>query len=170
MVASISYFVVSVSSICWDLNSKSRVSFFDYYQQILLFDNFWSIGFWIRSSDVGRPADDKKRLNSWVGCGRKRSLNTLRMSLLDSSASLLATCAGDTVKLFDVSVKSGDPCTLSYTPSPGSQVNSVKWNHTSNSPLQRLCIYSFSKLVTLSVVRHHLGFGYISVKFFLGHI
>lgn len=52
------------------------------------------------------------------------------MSLLDSSASLLATCGGDTVKLFDVSVKSGDPCTLSYTPSPGSQVNSVKWNHT----------------------------------------
>ncbi|KAL0915397.1 hypothetical protein M5K25_015809 [Dendrobium thyrsiflorum] len=52
------------------------------------------------------------------------------MSLLDSSASLLATCGGDTVKLFDVSVKSADPCTLSYTPSPGSQVNSVKWNHT----------------------------------------
>ncbi|KAH0457621.1 hypothetical protein IEQ34_012936 [Dendrobium chrysotoxum] len=52
------------------------------------------------------------------------------MSLLDSSASLLATCGGDTVKLFDVSVKSADPCILSYTPSPGSQVNSVKWNHT----------------------------------------
>ncbi|KAK8962983.1 hypothetical protein KSP40_PGU005030 [Platanthera guangdongensis] len=52
------------------------------------------------------------------------------MSLFDSSASLLATCGGDTVKLFDVSVKSGDPCTLSYTPSPGFQVNSVKWNHT----------------------------------------
>lgn len=60
----------------------------------------------------------------------RESSNTWRMSLLDSSASLLATCGGDTVKLFDVSVKSGDPCTLSYTPSPGSQVNSVKWNHT----------------------------------------
>ncbi|KAG6487498.1 hypothetical protein ZIOFF_056084 [Zingiber officinale] len=37
---------------------------------------------------------------------------------------------GDTVKLFDVTVDASDPCTLSYTPSPGSQINSVKWNHT----------------------------------------
>ncbi|KAL8159878.1 hypothetical protein V2J09_001415 [Rumex salicifolius] len=43
---------------------------------------------------------------------------------------LLAASGGDTVKLFDVSVESGDPCTLNYTPSPGFQVNSVKWNHT----------------------------------------
>lgn len=43
---------------------------------------------------------------------------------------LLAASGGDTVKLFDVSVEPGDPCTLSYTPSPGIQVNSVKWNHT----------------------------------------
>lgn len=43
---------------------------------------------------------------------------------------LLAASGGDTVKLFDVSVESGDPCSLSYTPSPGFQVNSVKWNHT----------------------------------------
>ncbi|KAJ1400976.1 WD40/YVTN repeat-like-containing domain superfamily [Sesbania bispinosa] len=43
---------------------------------------------------------------------------------------LLAASGGDTVKLFDASVKPGDPCTLSFTPSPGSQVNSVKWNHT----------------------------------------
>lgn len=43
---------------------------------------------------------------------------------------LLAASGGDTVKLFDVSVDSGDPCTLSYTPTPGYQVNSVKWNHT----------------------------------------
>ncbi|WOL09295.1 protein NEDD1 [Canna indica] len=52
------------------------------------------------------------------------------MGFVDSSASLLATCGGDTVKLFDVTVEAGDPCTLTYTPSPGSQVNSVKWNHT----------------------------------------
>ncbi|XP_027187732.2 LOW QUALITY PROTEIN: protein NEDD1 [Cicer arietinum] len=51
--------------------------------------------------------------------------------------SLLAASGGDTVKLFDASdklfdssVKPGDPCTLSFTPSPGFQVNSVKWNHT----------------------------------------
>ncbi|XP_023537038.1 protein NEDD1-like [Cucurbita pepo subsp. pepo] len=51
----------------------------------------------------------------------------------DPSMALLAASAGDTVKLFDVSAYSndlGDPCTLSYTPSPGYQVNSVKWNHT----------------------------------------
>ncbi|KAI4307579.1 hypothetical protein L6164_030751 [Bauhinia variegata] len=42
----------------------------------------------------------------------------------------LAASGGDTVKLFDASVKPGDPCTLNYTPSPGFQVNSVKWNHT----------------------------------------
>ncbi|XP_008777699.1 protein NEDD1 [Phoenix dactylifera] len=52
------------------------------------------------------------------------------MSFVDPSASLLATCGGDTVKIFDVTVDSGDPCVLSYTPSPGSQVNSLKWNHT----------------------------------------
>lgn len=52
---------------------------------------------------------------------------------LDPSMALLAASGGDTVKLFDVSVKSGDPCVLSYTPSPGSHVNSLKWNHTSQS-------------------------------------
>ncbi|XAR66231.1 hypothetical protein NMG60_11012384 [Bertholletia excelsa] len=52
------------------------------------------------------------------------------MNSADPSTALLAAAGGDTVKLFDVSVESGDPCTLSYTPSPGSQVNSVKWNHT----------------------------------------
>eukprot|EP00249_Psilotum_nudum_P010485 c22566_g1_i1 orf=207-2480(+) len=43
---------------------------------------------------------------------------------------LLAACGGDTVKLFDVSVETGDPCTFQYTPAHGSQVNCVKWNHT----------------------------------------
>ncbi|KAK7385727.1 hypothetical protein VNO78_31546 [Psophocarpus tetragonolobus] len=50
---------------------------------------------------------------------------------------LLAASGGDTVKLFDASAvkpgvytPAGDPCALSFTPSPGSQVNSVKWNHT----------------------------------------
>ncbi|GJS24908.1 protein NEDD1 [Tanacetum coccineum] len=44
--------------------------------------------------------------------------------------SLLAASGGDTVKLFDVSKDPGDPCILTHTPSPGYQVNSVKWNHT----------------------------------------
>ncbi|XP_042415385.1 uncharacterized protein LOC122004585 [Zingiber officinale] len=52
------------------------------------------------------------------------------MRFVDSSVSLLATCGSDTVKLFDVTVDVGDPYTLSYTLSPGSQINSVKWNHT----------------------------------------
>ncbi|KAG1365812.1 protein NEDD1 [Cocos nucifera] len=52
------------------------------------------------------------------------------MSFVDPSASLLATCGGDTVKIFDVTVDASDPCVLSYTPSAGSQVNSLKWNHT----------------------------------------
>lgn len=53
------------------------------------------------------------------------------MSFVNSSASMLATCAGDTVKLFDVSNDSGgDPCTLTYTPTSGSLVNCIKWNHT----------------------------------------
>ncbi|KAJ6830884.1 protein NEDD1 [Iris pallida] len=52
------------------------------------------------------------------------------MSFADPSSSLLATCAGDTVKIFDVTVDSGDPCTLSYSPAPGSPINCVKWNHT----------------------------------------
>lgn len=43
---------------------------------------------------------------------------------------LLAASAVDTIKIFDVSVESGDPCTLSYTPSPNLHVNSIKWNHT----------------------------------------
>ncbi|KAJ7964582.1 protein NEDD1 [Quillaja saponaria] len=52
------------------------------------------------------------------------------MNFGDPSTALLVASGGDTVKLFDVSVKPGDPCTLSYTPSPGSQVNAVRWNHT----------------------------------------
>ncbi|XP_078436211.1 transducin/WD40 repeat-like superfamily protein isoform X2 [Wolffia australiana] len=50
--------------------------------------------------------------------------------LADSSAALLATCGGDTVKLFDLTMESGDPCALSYSPAPGSNVNAVRWNHT----------------------------------------
>lgn len=53
------------------------------------------------------------------------------MNFADPSTALLAASGGDTVKLFDVSVEPGDPCTLSYSPSSGHQVNSVKWNHTS---------------------------------------
>uniref|UniRef100_A0A5B7BFE4 Uncharacterized protein n=1 Tax=Davidia involucrata TaxID=16924 RepID=A0A5B7BFE4_DAVIN len=52
------------------------------------------------------------------------------MNFSDPSMALLAASGGDTVKLFDVSVEPGDPCTLSYTPTPRSLVNSVKWNHT----------------------------------------
>ncbi|XP_076939464.1 protein NEDD1-like [Bidens hawaiensis] len=52
------------------------------------------------------------------------------MNFTDPAMSLLAATGGDTVKLFDVSIDPGDPCVLSHTPSPGSQVNSVKWNHT----------------------------------------
>ncbi|KAL0401288.1 UNVERIFIED_CONTAM: protein NEDD1 [Sesamum latifolium] len=44
------------------------------------------------------------------------------------SAKLLAA-SGDTVKLFDISVEPHDPCVLTYSPSPGLRVNSVKWNH-----------------------------------------
>ncbi|KAL1196980.1 Protein NEDD1 [Cardamine amara subsp. amara] len=51
-------------------------------------------------------------------------------NLVEPSWRLLAASGGDTVKLFDVSADSGDPCVLSYTPTPGSAVNSVKWNHT----------------------------------------
>lgn len=55
------------------------------------------------------------------------------MNSADQSTALLAAAGGDTVKLFDVSADSGgdgDPCALSYTPSPGSIVNTIKWNHT----------------------------------------
>ncbi|PSR93146.1 hypothetical protein CEY00_Acc27756 [Actinidia chinensis var. chinensis] len=52
------------------------------------------------------------------------------MNFTDRSPSIFAAAGGDNVKLFDVSAEHGDPCTLSYTPSPAFQVNSVKWNHT----------------------------------------
>jgi protein NEDD1 len=58
---------------------------------------------------------------------------------------LLAESGGDTVKLFDVSVEPGDPCTLSYTPTPGCLVNAVKWNHTSESFTHSLfSLFSFT--------------------------
>ncbi|XP_060210770.1 protein NEDD1 isoform X1 [Lycium barbarum] len=52
------------------------------------------------------------------------------MNSTDSIKNLLATSGGDTVKLFDLSLEPRDPCILSYIPSPGFQVNSLKWNHT----------------------------------------
>uniref|UniRef100_A0A0E0B0G8 Uncharacterized protein n=1 Tax=Oryza glumipatula TaxID=40148 RepID=A0A0E0B0G8_9ORYZ len=52
------------------------------------------------------------------------------MGFVDPAAPLLATCGGDTVKLFDVTVESGDPCVLAYTPAPVHPVNAVRWNHT----------------------------------------
>lgn len=45
--------------------------------------------------------------------------------------SLLAACGGETVKLFDPAVETGDPCVFQYTPAPGFQVNCARWNHTS---------------------------------------
>ncbi|XP_024015137.1 protein NEDD1 isoform X2 [Eutrema salsugineum] len=56
-------------------------------------------------------------------------------NLVEPSWRLLAASGGDTVKLFDVSAAAepvvDNPCVfLSYTPTPGSVVNSVKWNHT----------------------------------------
>ncbi|KAL3820303.1 hypothetical protein ACJIZ3_006208 [Penstemon smallii] len=48
---------------------------------------------------------------------------------MDTAKLLLAASGGDTVKLFDVSVESQNPCILAYSPSPGLRVNSVKWNH-----------------------------------------
>ncbi|CAM6100478.1 unnamed protein product [Calypogeia fissa] len=44
--------------------------------------------------------------------------------------SLLAACGGETVKLFDPAVETGDPCVFQYTPAPGFQVNCARWNHT----------------------------------------
>ncbi|KAF7131910.1 hypothetical protein RHSIM_Rhsim09G0173100 [Rhododendron simsii] len=62
------------------------------------------------------------------------------MNFADQSTAFLEAAGGHTVKLFDASVESGDPCTLSYTPSPGFQVNSVKWNHTMLETIRRsLC-------------------------------
>ncbi|RAL36951.1 hypothetical protein DM860_003873 [Cuscuta australis] len=52
------------------------------------------------------------------------------MSSTVSIKTLLAASGGDTVKLFDLSLEPRDTCILSYTPTPGFQVNSVKWNHT----------------------------------------
>ncbi|KAK4776663.1 hypothetical protein SAY86_005351 [Trapa natans] len=52
------------------------------------------------------------------------------VSSSDPPKGLLAASGGDTVKLFDVSAESSDPCTLSYTPTPNCTVNSIKWNHT----------------------------------------
>ena len=39
------------------------------------------------------------------------------MSFVDPPASLLATCGGDTIKIFDVMLDIGDPHMLSYTTS-----------------------------------------------------
>lgn len=61
---------------------------------------------------------------------------------------LLAASGGDTMKLFDVSGEPGDPCILSYTPSPGCLVNSVKWNHTSES----LALYFGLKCISFMVL------------------
>ncbi|XP_057804089.1 protein NEDD1-like isoform X2 [Salvia miltiorrhiza] len=51
------------------------------------------------------------------------------MNLAESAKLLLAASSGDTVKLFDISVEPQNPCVLTHSPSPGSRVNSVRWNH-----------------------------------------
>lgn len=74
------------------------------------------------------------------------------MNFADPAMSLLAASGGDTVKLFDVSMDPGDPCILSHTPSPGSQVNSVKWNHTSKFLLFfSFCWFNLIKRIDVSV-------------------
>ncbi|KAL0404147.1 UNVERIFIED_CONTAM: protein NEDD1 [Sesamum radiatum] len=51
------------------------------------------------------------------------------MNSLESVKLLLAAAGGDTVKLFDISMEPQNPCVLTYSPSPGVRLNSVKWNH-----------------------------------------
>ncbi|KAL3645314.1 hypothetical protein CASFOL_010494 [Castilleja foliolosa] len=51
------------------------------------------------------------------------------MNSVESPKLLLAASGGDTVKLFDISVESQNPCVLTHVPSSGFRVNSVKWNH-----------------------------------------
>ncbi|XP_051123064.1 protein NEDD1 [Andrographis paniculata] len=51
------------------------------------------------------------------------------MNSLESVKLLLAATGGDAVKLFDISGEPQNPCVLTHSPSPGSRVNSVKWNH-----------------------------------------
>lgn len=77
------------------------------------------------------------------------------MNFSDLSSTLLAACGKDTVKVFDISKQpndglkqASDPCVLTYTPSPGLQVNSVKWNHTSKLLLP-FCSFSFVSLLLL---------------------
>lgn len=78
-------------------------------------------------------------LEKGFGCGvvgRSRSTRVKEVGFtadwaMAQGTSLLAACGGETVKLFDVSIETGDPCTFQYTPSPGYQVNCVRWNHTS---------------------------------------
>ncbi|KAL8488205.1 hypothetical protein ACS0TY_024478 [Phlomoides rotata] len=48
------------------------------------------------------------------------------MNSRESMKQLLAASGGDAVKLFDVSQ---NQCLLTYSPSPGLTLNSVKWNH-----------------------------------------
>lgn len=77
------------------------------------------------------------------------------MNSTDSIKTLLAAGGGDTVKLFDLASEPRDTCILTYTPSPGSQVNSVKWNHTSRY-LYPFAI-RFSSLFCLFVVLCGMG-------------
>ncbi|KAG8380755.1 hypothetical protein BUALT_Bualt06G0049000 [Buddleja alternifolia] len=51
------------------------------------------------------------------------------MNSSESAKLVLAASGGDTVKLFDISLEPHNRCLLTYSPSPGSRVNSVKWNH-----------------------------------------
>ncbi len=89
------------------------------------------------------------------------------MNLSDPSMALLAASGGDTVKLFDVSVKAGDPCTLTYTPSPGCLVNSVKWNHTSQFLSLSLSRCLNFVIVVVFLKLHFIGFSLLGFVWWL---
>lgn len=113
----------------------------------------FSLSLFVRSSGCCRVSNSHIwNPNRECYCHSHKFLISNSNSNSDPLMALLAASGGDTVKLFDASTvkpgvytPAGDCCALSFTPSPGSQVNSVKWNHTSESIspfllLSRVCI------------------------------
>ncbi|CAN7050667.1 unnamed protein product, partial [Brassica oleracea var. botrytis] len=87
------------------------------------------------SSHIGEEEEEQSPPSRIVQIPNDRRIgkSMTTRNLVEPSWRLLAASGGDTVKLFDVSAGAescDDPCVLSYTPTPRSVVNSVKWNHT----------------------------------------
>ncbi|CAN6887573.1 unnamed protein product [Brassica oleracea] len=123
----------TIESICEGVPLICKPSFGDQRVNARYISDVWRIGLHLENK-IER-VEIERAVRTLMKSSEGEEIRKRIMPMKETAEKCLEPGAsgGDTVKLFDVSAGAescDDPCVLSYTPTPRSVVNSVKWNHT----------------------------------------